>query len=121
MRSACKSLLVASLLASPVPAQQTNLGLPESVMSQASAKATAIVGGTLLDIHTGKEIKNTVVIIRGERIAEVGTADTLTPPNDAQVVDARGKWILPGLIDMHAHLWGWEDSQLVPLGLFLAN
>lgn len=121
MRSACTGLLLACLFASPVQAQQTKIGPPDSVMSQASAKSTAIVGGTLVDIHTGKEIKNTVVIIRGERIAEVGTADRLKPTTDARVVDARGKWILPGLIDMHVHLWDSETSQLIPLGLFLAN
>ncbi len=82
------------------------------------APSIAIVGGTLVDVRTGDETENGVVIIRGERIIEVGVAGTLSIPGDAHVIDARGKWILPGLIDMHVHLF---DSDLLPLDLFLAN
>jgi hypothetical protein len=78
-----------------------------------STRSMVIVGGALVDIRSGKEIENSIVIVRGERIAEVAVSG-----KDARIVDAHGKWIIPGLIDMHVHLW---DADLLPLGLFLAN
>ncbi len=125
MRSACFGLfLIVAMCVSAALGQQqvikesANPSPQRSMTSQAPATSTAIVGGTLVDVHNGEEIENSVVIIRGERVAKVGVVDKLEIPNDARVVDAHGKWILPGLIDMHVHLW---DSDLLPLGLFLAN
>jgi hypothetical protein len=89
--------------------------------SKAPETSTAIVGGTLLDVRTGKEIENSIVLIRGDRVTDVGLAGTLHTPTDARLVDAHGKWIIPGLIDMPAHIWANDDTELLPLGLFLAN
>jgi len=51
-----------------------------------------------------------VVVIEGDRITAAGTRETVTIPRRAKVVDARGKFLLPGLWDMHAHFeqveWG---------------
>jgi imidazolonepropionase-like amidohydrolase len=76
------------------------------------------VGATLVDVRNGKEIENSVLVIRGERIIEVGVSGKIQAPTDARIVDAHGRWIIPGLIDMHVHLW---DADLLPLSLFLAN
>jgi hypothetical protein len=57
--------------------------------------ATATVGGTLMEVRDGKEIEHSVVIIRGERIAEVGIEDKLRSLRDAPVVAGHGKWLLP--------------------------
>lgn len=48
-------------------------------------------------------IWNGVVICDGERILEVGDANHVSIPDDTQVIDAGGKYIAPGLIDIHAH------------------
>ena len=93
-------------------------------LSAASARETSpapgllIEGGTLVNVRRGEAIQNGAVLVQGERIIQVGARDTLQVPNDVQVIDARGKWILPGFIDMHVHL---RDLDLLPLGLFLAN
>ncbi|MGB7923654.1 MAG: amidohydrolase family protein [Pyrinomonadaceae bacterium] len=70
----------------------------------------AITGGTLVD-GTGKAaIADAVVVIENERITAAGTRAQVTIPKDAAIVDARGKTLLPGLWDMHAHYeqveWG---------------
>jgi len=83
-------------------------------------KTIAIVGGTLIDVRTGEEIQNSVVLVRGQRVLQAGVAGKQEIPNDAETIDAHGKWILPGLIDMHAHV-SMDDSDLLPLGLYLAN
>jgi imidazolonepropionase-like amidohydrolase len=74
------------------------------------ASVTAIVGGRLID-GTGKPaIENSVVILKGGKIAAMGSAASTPVPEGAQVVDAQGKSVLPGLWEMHAHFeqveWG---------------
>ena len=63
----------------------------------------ALVGGTLIDGFGSDPIKNSVVIIEGERIISVGTiTETPIPPN-AEVISTEGMTVLPGLWDMHVH------------------
>jgi len=69
------------------------------------AKATlAIVGGTLIDGHEGQPQSHAVVLVDGNRVAAVGTRDTLRVPPGTQIVDAAGMTVMPGLIDAHVHL-----------------
>ena len=125
MKSPHFSLFLVSLCVSAAQGQQESLSLSASPNSRQSVQSTlpstAIVGATLVDVRSGKVVENSIVVIRGERIADVGVVTQLQTPNDAKVVDARGKWIIPGLIDMHVHLWSSDESQLLPLGLFLAS
>jgi imidazolonepropionase-like amidohydrolase len=74
------------------------------------ASVTAIVGGRLID-GTGKPaIENSVVILQNGKIAAAGPAASTTIPVGAQIVDAHGKSVLPGLWEMHSHFeqveWG---------------
>jgi len=62
----------------------------------------AIKGGTLIDGTGAEPLRDAVVIIEGARIAEVG--ERLTAPQGAEVIDAKGKAVMPGLIDGHVHL-----------------
>jgi len=65
--------------------------------------ALAITGATLVD-GTGKAaIADSVVIVENERIVAAGSRAEVKIPKDATLVDARGKTLLPGLWDMHAH------------------
>ena len=71
---------------------------------------TAIVGGRLID-GTGKPaIENSVVILKDGKIAAAGPAASTPIPQGAQIVDAHGRSMLPGLWEMHAHFeqveWG---------------
>src|SRR5918995_4067906 len=67
-------------------------------------EVTAVRGATLVDGRGGPVLQNSVVIIRAGRIAEIGTANRLRPPREARVIDARGRWLVPGFIDTHAHV-----------------
>jgi imidazolonepropionase-like amidohydrolase len=64
----------------------------------------AIVGATVVDLEGKSPIEDAVVLIKGERITAVGSADTVTVPSDTEVINARGKWLIPGLMNMHVHL-----------------
>jgi imidazolonepropionase-like amidohydrolase len=64
----------------------------------------ALVGGTLLDGFGSKPIRNSVIIIEGERIKAIGQVGSLTIPSGAEVISTEGMTVLPGLWDMHVHL-----------------
>lgn len=64
----------------------------------------AIVGGTLIDGAGSPPIAEATVVIEGGRFTGVGVAATTPVPPGADVIDARGKFLLPGLVDMHVHV-----------------
>src|SRR5580658_2755032 len=79
-------------------------------ISGSRAEKIALVGGTLID-GTGRDpVPDSVVVIERGRIIDAGPKSRVKIPSGAQSVDARGKTILPGLWDMHAHFeqveWG---------------
>jgi imidazolonepropionase-like amidohydrolase len=63
----------------------------------------ALVGGTLIDGYGSNPIKNSVILIKGEKIQEVGTIETIKIPASAEVISTEGMTVLPGLWDMHVH------------------
>lgn len=89
-----------------------------ATIGRSEATTVAIVGGTLIDVRTGQEIENGIVLVQGVRIRQVGSADEVSVPEHAQVIEALGKWIIPGLMDMHVHETARKD---LPLALYLAN
>jgi imidazolonepropionase-like amidohydrolase len=64
----------------------------------------ALVGGTLIDGFGGKPVYNSVVIIEGDKIVDVGTQGSLPVPDDAEIISTEGMTVMPGLWDMHVHL-----------------
>jgi imidazolonepropionase-like amidohydrolase len=75
----------------------------------------AIVGATLIDGHGGTPVLDSAVVVRGERIVAAGKRGLVTIPAGAEVVDASGLTVLPGLIDSHFHIDG--DDPLPALYL----
>ena len=63
----------------------------------------AIVGATLLDLDGKNNIENAVIIITGELISAI-SADKADIPTGAEIIDAGGGWLIPGLMNMHVHL-----------------
>jgi imidazolonepropionase-like amidohydrolase len=71
----------------------------------ADQRTIAITGANIFDGTGARPFRNGTVVIRGERIVDVGPRSEVNLPDDAQVIDARGKWIIPGLIDAHVHFF----------------
>lgn len=69
------------------------------------AESLAIVHGNLLDVERRKVVADATVMMTDGRIVQVGKSSAVRVPPEAEVVDARGKWILPGLVDAHVHLF----------------
>ncbi len=74
------------------------------IVQAQTERVTAITGGTLIGDPGQAPIKDAVIIIAGTRIKRVGTSRNTKIPDRAQVIDATGKFIIPGLADMHQHL-----------------
>ena len=102
-----KLLLTGSLMAT------TALGLwaaTTHVSAQGQQNALVVQGGTLIDGNGGPPLANSVIVIQGNRITAVGRAGQVQVPAGAQVINAAGKWITPGLIDAKAN-WNWEYAE----------
>jgi len=75
-------------------------------------------GVTVVDVEQGKLLPDQRVVIVGNRIKAVGSAVQVRIPHDAQIVEARGKYLIPGLWDMHTHA---DHATDLYYPLFIAN
>ena len=73
---------------------------------------------TVIDATGAPAKPEMTVVITGGRITELGPTNGIRVPKDAQVVDATGKFLIPGLWDMHVHWFGYDKAYLQ---LFTAN
>jgi imidazolonepropionase-like amidohydrolase len=79
---------------------------------RASELSIAIVGGAVVDPDADAQPQRANIVIRGDRIVAVGR--DVAPPRGARILDAGGKFLLPGLWDMHAHLNALTDIGQAP-------
>jgi imidazolonepropionase-like amidohydrolase len=63
----------------------------------------AITGVTVVDVRGGEVLRDRTVVITGSRIADVATRTDVRIPPGAQLVDGQGRYLIPGLWDMHVH------------------
>ncbi len=74
------------------------------VSAQQPAKRTIIHPGKLLDVKTGKQLSNQVIVVEGDKITIVRSASETKPSADDNVIELPNATVLPGLIDAHTHL-----------------
>lgn len=63
-----------------------------------------ITAAGMVDTASGRYVESPALIVSGNRIVEVGTRDTLQPPDGAELLDLGEATLLPGFMDMHVHL-----------------
>lgn len=68
-----------------------------------SPKVIVISGATVIDGTQRKPIENAVIVIEGNRIKQVGAKNKIKLPQNAEIIDAAGKFVIPDLADMHIH------------------
>lgn len=73
-------------------------------LSHRPAGPLVIKGARLFNAETGAVVPGTTVVVSGNRIQDVGRDGKVSVPAGAEVLDAKGKMLLPGLWDMHQHL-----------------
>ncbi|SVD87424.1 uncharacterized protein METZ01_LOCUS440278, partial [marine metagenome] len=64
----------------------------------------AIVGGMLLDGYEAEPIHHSVIVFENGRITQVGQKHNTEIPDNAVILDAGGRTVMPGLIDAHIHI-----------------
>lgn len=69
-------------------------------------KKLAIINCKLIDGTGNKPVEDSVIIIENDRFAEVGTNKDIRIPNDSIIIDAKGKTVMPGIVEGHAHVSG---------------
>ncbi len=88
----------------------------ETEQKRRAAGITAFLHVNVVPMDRELVLPDQTVIVRGDRIVEIGPAATLKVPVEATRIDGRGKYLMPGLADMHAHVM--EKDQLI---LFVTN
>jgi imidazolonepropionase-like amidohydrolase len=93
--------LVAILAAAPLTlaAQPSSIGAPP-----APTAVVAFVNANVIPMDRERVLANQTVLVRDGRIQQVGPAASVTVPANALRVDAQGKYLIPGLAEMHGHL-----------------
>ncbi len=69
----------------------------------AQSRAVVIQSTTLIDGRTGRAVSETSIVIQDGRIQSVGDVNRVEVPSDARIIDGQGRWVIPGLVDVHTH------------------
>ena len=86
--------------------------------SPAATQDKAITRVTVIPATGAAPIPDATVLLRGRLIEAVGPSASVAVPRGARVIDGQGKFLIPGLIEMHAHT---SKTRASALGLYLAN
>lgn len=82
-----------------------------------SSRPIVIHGATLIDGTGRAAITDSVIVIRDGKFAAVGKRGEVTIPQNAESIDAKGKTVLPGLIDGHCHYRDWMGELYLAYGV----
>lgn len=80
------------------------LASPEAQQKPSAERKLALVGGMLLDGYEAPPLHHAAVLIEGDRIVRVGPAASTPIPPEYAVIDTSGRTMMPGMIELHAHL-----------------
>lgn len=94
---------------------------PASARSQAPVPVTAFVHVDVVPMDRERTLRDQTVLVERGRITALGPAGQVVVPAGATHIDARGKVLIPGLADMHVHLWGGGAKAETELFRWLAK
>jgi imidazolonepropionase-like amidohydrolase len=117
MRSTTLRLLLLLVTCGSATPSQDRSGI---AASNTTGNLIYITHVTVVDVEAGKETHDQTVIISEDRISEVRDRKGANPPANAKIVDARGKFLIPGLWDMHVYaVFAERIDSMFPM--FVAN
>ena len=106
-RTAVLFLLVLTAVAVPAPT------------GQSASSSLVFTHATVIEVRTGHIFRDQTIVVTGDRITALSPRAEI--PANSEVVDATGKFVIPGFWDMHAHaLWSTDQIQRM-FDMFLAN
>jgi imidazolonepropionase-like amidohydrolase len=80
----------------------------------------AVIGATVIDGTGSAPLDAATIVIEGERIVAVGPAATVPVPEGTMTIDGRGRFVIPGLVDMHVHVYTpdkWHPEFFLAAGV----
>ena len=92
------------------------LGLVLAGCTEVRKDSTALVGGNVLT-PDNRVLQDAVIVVRQGRIVQVAPREGFELPRTADIVDVTGRWIIPGLIDGHAHVEPWALCRYLAAGV----
>lgn len=104
--------------------------IPTSIVAQTNSTAQSrplvVTHATVIDMTGAAPKPEMTVVVQGNRIAKIGKSGEVHIPKGAQVVDGSGKFLIPGLWDMHVHLFNnvsapGTNNKETYFPLFIAN
>jgi imidazolonepropionase-like amidohydrolase len=92
-------------------------GFCSQLVAQKSATGVAVRAGRVLDVKTGQFLRDQTILIREDRVSQIGNSAEIKIPDGVDIIDLRNATVLPGLIDAHTHLtmdpkFGYEELGL---------
>ena len=111
--------LVAACSAPDESAQKESVGKvsAEGELTQPSAALLVLEGATLIDGTGARALEDSVIMLEGNRILRVGQVGDFDYPEDATVTDMSGRFIVPGFINTHAHMFERFPRPLLAFGI----
>ena len=90
--------------------------------AQADNELTIFHDVNLVPMTGDTVLQNQTVIVQGDRIVDIGPSATIKLPKNSTVIAGNGRYLMPGLADMHIHTYNnWNTWPISPLNLYLAN
>lgn len=96
------------------------LAQPAQAIQQQQLRKLVLTNVTVIDATGAPAARDMTIVISGGRITRIGRTNRVRAPRGAQVIDASGKFLIPGLWDMHVHLSFYADTKQPPFTAFPA-
>jgi imidazolonepropionase-like amidohydrolase len=111
------AILVGAVVAACQPSEAGTGNAPDDALLQSAESIVAFVGVNVLPMDSERTLADHTVIVADERVAAIGPAGSVDVPESAVIIEGAGKWLLPGLGEMHAHVP--PDGEAAERVLFL--
>ena len=126
MRTAAISAALATVIALVFALQAKPGEARENAVSYRAASPVAFVGVNVIPMDRDRVLANQTVVVRDGRIIAMGPSTSTSVPSGTARIDARGKYLMPGLAEMHAHVLGPQAANSEALNkdimfLYIAN
>ncbi len=108
-----------SMLAGWRPPDAPHLSLPLATV-QSPPAAVAFTNVSVIPMDSERVLRNQTVLVEQGRIRRLGSSGDVPVPADVTTVDGSGKYLVPGLAEMHGHMPGGDVEEMV-MFLYVAN
>jgi len=96
--------------------------IAQSEQGWAAAETPVVIqGGTIIDVRNGNLLENSRIVVIGDKIESITQGDGGAIPGDAIILDAKGKFIIPGMLDIHIHYNDWSGPLYLNHGVTTVN